>query len=126
MSEQTDDYQPTFVKMPDFNQMMAQRLNPVPPPPNASGFDPHKVMVNKKEMESSSSPEDVNIHKWPEDDIKTLEDFCKQHGIIGFNCGRMSPIAALALLKAKLGIIDTIPVEQRYSSEINKKSLLKG
>jgi len=124
--EEIEDYKPTFVKVPDFNQVMAQKLNQVPPvaTPN-NEFDPHKIMVQKKESESNpdANPQPKLSHK--EKDIKTLEDFCKQHGIIGFNCGLMSPVAALAILKAKMGIVDPESLEQRYGIE-NKKSLLKG
>ena len=126
MSDEIENYQPTFVRMPDFNQVMAQRLNQIPPPSSpSSGFDPHKVLVQKKEAESNPdiNPQPKISHR--EKDIKTLEDFCKQHGIVGFNCGMMSPIAALAMLKAKLGVVDSLPLEQRYGIE-NKKSLLKG
>jgi len=123
MNEEIDDYQPKFVKMPDFNQMIAQKLSPSPSTSNNTGFDPHKLMVNKKKSEDSM--EMPVIHQWPENEVQALEDFCKQHGLVGISCGRMSPIAALAMLKNKMGIIDTTPLEQRYDIE-NKKSLLKG
>lgn len=125
MSEEINDFQPTFVKVPDFNQMMSQTLGQGVPPPAISknGFDPYAVMVNRKKMESGNYQVTTPSVSWPEQDIKTLEDFCKQHGIIGFNCGRMSPIAALCLLKSKLGIVDNNPLEQRYNGQ---KTLLKG
>jgi hypothetical protein len=125
MSEEINDFQPTFVKVPDFNQMMSQTLSQRVPPPTIpkNGFDPHAVMVNRKKMESGNGQVTTPSVSWPEQDIKTLEDFCKQHGIIGFNCGRMSPIAALCLLKSKLGIVDNNPLEQRYNGQ---KTLLKG
>lgn len=77
---------------------------------------------------------------WPERDIKALEDFCRQHNILGFNCGKMAPIAALALLKRKLGINDN-PLTERipftgtkpinnpnytYTTMVAKKTLLHG
>jgi len=51
--------------------------------------------------------------EWPEEEIKVLESFCLKHGIVGFDCGRMSPLAALSLLKSKLGVIDA-PLEERF------------
>ncbi len=64
---------------------------------------------------------------WPDKDMKALEDFCKKHGIIGYNCYKMNPIAALALLKQKLGIIDNSLQEKTpYSNIMSKKILLNG
>jgi hypothetical protein len=68
-----------------------------------------------------------NDRVWPEKDIKILDDFCKKHNIVGFNCGKMNPIAALALLKQKLGISDTSLQERTpYSNVMNKRILLNG
>ena len=67
---------------------------------------------------------------WPSEDIKTLEDFCKKHGVVGFNCGHMSPIAALAFLKKKMGISDPTLTERTpyvgYLQTGNQKSVLHG
>lgn len=64
---------------------------------------------------------------WPDKDMKALEDFCKKYGIVGYNCGLMNPLAALALLKQKLGVVD-VSLQERtpYSSGMNKKILLNG
>lgn len=92
-------------------------------------FDPHKMMVNKFKMEKGEEVEPIEAVKWPEKEVKALEDFCKQHGILGFNCGRMSPLAALAMLKSKLGIIDA-PLEERvpygYQKMGGEKTVLHG
>lgn len=64
---------------------------------------------------------------WPEKDMKALDEFCRKHGIVGYNCGKMNPIAALCMLKQKLGISDSSLQERiPYSDTINKKILLKG
>jgi hypothetical protein len=65
--------------------------------------------------------ENVTI-QWREKDIKALEDFCKLHGIEGFRCGYMSPVAALAMLKNKLGIVDNSSEERPIGYEQFMKS----
>ena len=67
--------------------------------------------------------EDTNlppIQEFPQQDINELESFCRKYGIIGFNCGRMHPKAALRMLKMRMGI----PNEEKPIVE--NKSLLKG
>ena len=67
--------------------------------------------------------EDANlppIQEFPQQDINELESFCRKYGIIGFNCGRMHPKAALRMLKMRMGI----PNEEKPIVE--NKSLLKG
>ena len=136
-----------FSRAPDFNQMMGQRLsNPTKPveAKSTTGFDPYKVMVKKKEADDGKPIDTSDSVKWPAEDIKVLEDFCQKHGIVGFNCGKMSPLAALAMLKNMMGIADG-PLENRvppgyeklgtknpynpsspYQMNIQKKSLLRG
>jgi hypothetical protein len=119
MNEQLefDDWpQMSSMNLPSFEQMVSQNTQA----PN--DFDPHKLMMKKKDILDGNvfEPE----QKWPEKDIKTLEEFCKKYGIVGFNCGRMSPIAALSLLRQNLGIVD----EERstYSQTMKQKTLLMG
>ncbi len=45
------------------------------------------------------------VQQFPQSDIDELESFCKAHGILAFNCGRMNPKAALQMLKGKLGVL---------------------
>ena len=93
-----------------------------------NGFDPYLTMINKKKIENGEVNEFQTI-KWPEKDLKELEEFCKKHGILGFNCGRMSPIAALSLLKNKMGIVDSTTEERipyGYSKIGTTKSILHG
>ena len=119
--------------IPDFNQIVSKKVETI-----KGNFDPYKLMVKKKEVDSGEVQDETPKQVWPEKDIKALEDFCKQYGILGFNCGRMSPIAALAFLKQKMGIADG-PLEERIpygyekvivtnSSKIpaSKKMLIKG
>jgi hypothetical protein len=118
--------------IPDFNQVISKKVETI-----KNNFDPYKLMVKKKEVDSGEVEDNTPKQTWPEKDIQTLEDFCKQYGIAGFNCGRMSPIAALAFLKQKLGIADG-PLEERipYGYEkivtnssktpVSKKMLIKG
>ena len=83
---------------------------------------------------------DANMAEWPAKDVKALAEFCKKNNISGFDCGRMSPIAALALLKKKLGWADN-PLSERvpfdgkksinnpgypYITMVQKKTLMHG
>lgn len=92
--------------VPDFGQLVAQRLGTIAKQEAAGGFDPHALMVKKKEVNSGDVVDDTPVQTWPEKDVQALEDFCKQHGIMGFDCGKMSPVAAMAMLKNMLGIVD--------------------
>lgn len=89
---------------------------------------------SKKEIITDSKPD------WPERDIRALTEFCKKYKILGFNCGKMSPIAALALLKRQMGVSDS-PLNERipftgtkpinnpdytYQNMVQKKTLLHG
>ena len=76
------------------------------------------LVRRKKQGEDTTLPP---IHEFPEKDILELEEFCKSHGIIGFNCGRMNPKAALQMLKSRLGVVSHHEVT---NSQI--KQILKG
>jgi hypothetical protein len=64
---------------------------------------------------------------------KELNEFCNQHGIIGFNCGNMPPKVALEILKNRIGDVKHVVknlesqgyeiVEKSYKS---RKQLLNG
>ena len=114
--------------LPDYNQLLLSKKQST-----TNGFDPHKIMVQKKQIDSGEVISNIPKQSYLDKDIKTLEDFCMTHGIVGFNCGRMSPIAALAMLKQQLGIVDNKPLEERipigyerYGGSSNKKTLLNG
>jgi hypothetical protein len=81
-------------------------------------FDPIALMTKRKQQQDDS--ENVPIINYNDEDINELELFCRKHGIIGFNCGRMHPKTALRMLKIKMGI----PFQEKQIVE--NKSLLKG
>lgn len=93
--------------LPNFNQILTKKVETI-----KGGFDPHAVMVKKKQIETGEVMDETPKKEWPEKDIKALEDFCKQYGIVGYNCGKMHPIAALSFLKQQLGVVDG-PLEER-------------
>ena len=81
-------------------------------------FDPVALMTKKKQQQED--PNNIPVVNYDEKDINELESFCRKYGIIGFNCGRMHPRAALRMLKMRMGI----PHEEKPIVE--NKSLLKG
>lgn len=96
-----------FSELPDLTSLLAQRIatrkaeESGTTPPKGT-FDPYQAMLNKKQADTA--PVDPsNIQKWPEEDVKKLQDYCTKMGIVGFNSGRMHPIAALAMLKQQFG-----------------------
>ena len=106
-----------YSRAPDFNQLMINRLSTGPKPeeskPGPNGFDPYKMFIKKKDEDDGSKPVDTtNKVQWPEADVKALSDFCQKHGVMGIDCGNMSPIAALAMVKNVLGFDDR-PIEER-------------
>lgn len=87
---------------------------------NDSGFDPYQTMLNrKKRQEDPIADQEPVVKHHDNDDIKALEEFCQQYGILGFNCGTMNPKAALMFLKAKMGVRQT----EAPSYKINKSML---
>ena len=105
-------------KMPDFGQFLQKGLeknNVV----NPGTFDPHALMVKKKEVEKGEIEDTTPKQVWPEKDVKALEDFCFKYGLIGFSYGRTPPIIALSILKQRMGIVDD-PLETRIPSGYEK------
>jgi hypothetical protein len=129
MSEELESYP----EMPlDFSTFVANKMATKTSAENKSSVDPYQMMVNRKKLEAGEMVEMPEAVYWPESDMKALNDFCEKHGILGFNCGRMSPIAALAFLKNKMGIVDG-PLEERVpygytrmGQSSNKASILHG
>ncbi len=81
-------------------------------------FDIYNALVKrKKQGEDTTLPP---IQEFPQEDIEELELFCRKYGILGFNCGRMHPKAALRMLKSRMGI----PIEE--ATPVKTKSLLNG
>ena len=61
-------------------------------------------------MVQQRHPEPIDpstIKQWPDDAVKQLQDYCERMGIIGFNSGRMHPLAALATEKAAVVLVET-------------------
>lgn len=81
-------------------------------------FDPIALMAKRKQQQDNS--ENIPIVNYNDKDINELESFCRKHGIIGFNCGRMHPKAALRMLKMRIGV----PFEE--TPIVENRSLLKG
>jgi hypothetical protein len=54
-------------------------------------------------MLKNRSSEPATMEYNPED-VKELEKFCNEHGILGVNFGKMNPRAALNMLKGKMGV----------------------
>jgi hypothetical protein len=120
----------------DFNQIVSKKVETI-----KDMVDPYQLIIKKKDVDGGEVKDNTPKQTWPEKDIKLLDDFCKEHGIVGFNCGRMSPIAALAFLKQRLGIADG-PLKDRipygyqkiglnssdnsFTNESKKKTLLNG
>lgn len=128
----SDEFE-SYPEMPvDFSTFVKNKMETKQAVQNGTTFDPHKLMVNKKKIEDGETVDLPEPIKWPEKDMKALNDFCEKYGILGFNCGRMSPIAALAFLKNKMGIADG-PLEERVpygytkiGQSNHKPSLLHG
>ena len=115
---------------PEMNQAVTQRIltaaSPAVTQPGA--FDPYKAMLMKKQVDDGKPVDTSNVVKWPNADIKQLEDFCMRMGIVGFKTS-LPPIVALGMLKSKLGVLIPSPVEVivgRYEDRMNQKTLLKG
>lgn len=70
---------------------------------NYPAFDPYQMLLRRKQQEED--PQSFPVIQYDEHDIRELEEFCKQYNIIGFNCGKMGPKAALNMLRNKLGVI---------------------
>lgn len=78
-------------------------------------FDPYQMLMRRKQMQDD--PQDIPVMEYDPRDIEELEEFCKNHNILGFNFGRMGPKAALQMLKRKVGVVS----EQKIN-----KTLLRG
>lgn len=70
---------------------------------NIPSFDPYQILLRRKQREED--PQSFPTIEYDQNDIRELEEFCRQYNILGFNCGRMGPKAALNMLKNKLGIL---------------------
>jgi hypothetical protein len=81
----------------------------------------HAMLVKrKKQQDNPEELQSVTIHN--NSDIEELQEFCKQYGILGFNCGTMPPKTALRMLKSKLGITE----KDNYNKRSDITKLLLG
>jgi len=121
-----DEFEDINSRIPDLNTALAARIaakqadqpNSLPP---AGTVDPYKMMLQKKQAAESGDVIPEKIVKWPEEDTAKLQDYCKKMGVIGFNSGRMHPIAALAMLKKQFGDDYTgVPLEERIPEGYEK------
>ena len=121
-----------YTPYPDISDVLIQklqsRLNPADQVPSKPGaIDPYKMMLNKnhpinrEDVVPGEIQQQQQIVKWPEADIKRLQDYCDKMGIVGFKCGSMNPIAALGLLKNQYGDDYTgVPLENRVPEGYEK------
>jgi hypothetical protein len=126
----SDEFESINSRIPDLSTALAQRIaartgqtSNVNPPPGT--VDPYKLMVQRKQGETTEINMDT-IKSWPEADVKKLEDYCAKVGVVGFNCGRMHPIAALALLKQQFGEFADIPLAERLPAGYEKMGTPSG
>ncbi len=133
MSDETINRFSEFDVMAALHQRLASKATETSSTRSSTGktvIDPYQMMLARKEQNKEKVPSPVQ--RWPDKDIKKLEEFCRQHGIMGFNCGIMSPLAALALLKQKLGVIDPPVQTERYgpnypyTETMKKRMILHG
>jgi hypothetical protein len=118
----------TFRELPSIGQILQQRLaakgvaanGPLPPP---GTVDPYELMMARKQAalrgEPVKQPELPPVQKWPEEDVKALEDYCKKMGILGF-ATRMNPKIALMQLKQQMGDYSGVPLEDRIPEGYEK------
>ena len=117
----------TFREMPGIGQILQQRLaakgmtsGPLPPP---GTVDPYEVMMARKRAalsgEPANQPGPPPVQKWPEEDVKALEDYCAKMGIVGL-ATRMNPKIALMQLKQQMGDYSGVPLEDRIPEGFEK------
>jgi len=52
---------------------------------NYPSFDPYQMLLRRKQQQEED-PQSFPVIQYDKNDIKELEEFCKQYNIIGFNC----------------------------------------
>lgn len=101
------------IGMGNLQAMMVMRQHNTPIQ-SINGFDPYQTMLKRKHsnLESESGYIDHSVEQYDPKDIKALEEFCQQHGILGFNFGKMNPKSALKMLKNKIGFVEETKVKK--------------
>ena len=110
-----------FRELPSIENVLAQRIAAKSSLATPKGtVDPYQQMLQKKQA-TDTGVDPNTIQKWPEADLKKLEEYCQKRGIVGFNPGRMPPLVALAMLKRQLGEDYTdVPLEDRVPEGYEK------
>jgi len=146
-----DEFEDINSRIPDLSSALAARIaakagdvNPNTPPPGT--VDPYKLMLKKRRASEVGDIDPGTVVRWPEEAVKKLQDYCVKMGIVGFNPGKMHPLAALSMLKKQYGDDFTdVPLEERvpegyeklgtrpaynpsypYSEAMRKKQILHG
>ncbi len=90
--------------------MTTAMLSPHKRPEEVSSADLNSLLRGRKfgrdsedYRQSSMNPE---IPAYDEEEMKELQEFCRQRGIIGVNFNGMSPRIALNMLKGKMGMAE--------------------
>jgi hypothetical protein len=97
-----EEFESINTRMPDLQTALMARVasrtgeSAVP----TGKVDPYQVMLNRKR---GIEPDLPPVQEHSSETVKKLQDYCQKMGIIGFNCGRMNPLAALQMLKNQLG-----------------------
>lgn len=71
---------------------------------NIPEFDPFQLMMSK--MNSSDITQNHTVISYADEDLLELQEFCKQHNIMGINFKNRNPKAILHMLKQKIGVLD--------------------
>ena len=73
------------ISMDSFQSMMLLRKQIVPAQ-SVGGFDPYQVMLKRKQnsTEDETKCVDIPVQSYDSNDIKELEEFCQQYGIVGY------------------------------------------
>ena len=129
----SEEFESINSRLPDLSAALAQRIaarqaemNGTTLPPTGI-IDPYQALLQKKKSTELGEVAPINVIKWPEADVKKLQDYCTKMGIVGFNSGRMPPLAALAHLKKQFGDDYTdVPLENRVPEGYEKKGTLSG
>ena len=120
-----DNFEDISSRLPDLNVALAQRIaakagnnsSLLHPPGNET--DPYQLMLKRKQQTETGEVNLPPTVQWPEEDVKTLEDYCKRMGVIGFS-SRLNPKLALAQLKQQCGDYSGVPLENRFPDGYEK------
>lgn len=127
-----DEFEDLNSRIPDLQSALAARIaakqgttvNTANPPPGT--VDPYKLMVSRNRKMEASDIDPGTIVRWPEEAVQALQDYCAKMGIVGFNCGKMHPSAALMMLKKQVGDYTDVPLEERIPDGYEKRGTHSG